>query len=129
MARIILEVPDELSEQLAQLGDRLPELLTLSLQQPTLSAHIYRYILNFLASNPTPEQITAFSPTAEMQARLRTLLERHKAGELTTQERLELDEYEQIEHLVIMLKTGSLKYSLFQLNNSDRLAERQRLTE
>lgn len=110
MARIILEVPDELSQQLAQLGDRLPELLTLSLQQPPLSANIYRYILNFLASNPTPEQITAFSPTPEMQARLRTLLERSKAGELTTQERLELDEYEQIEHLVIMLKAGSLKY-------------------
>ena len=110
MARIILEVPDELSQQLAQLGDRLPELLTLSLQQPPLSAQIYRYILNFLASNPTPEQITAFSPTPEMQSRLRVLLERSKAGELTTQERLELDEYEQIEHLVIMLKAGSLKY-------------------
>lgn len=111
MARIILEIPDELSEQLAQLGDRLPELLTLSLQQPPLSANIYRYILNFLASNPTPEQITAFSPTPEMQSRLRVLLERSKAGELTTQERLELDEYEQIEHLVIMLKAGSFSYT------------------
>lgn len=110
VAQIIIEVPDELSQQLAQLGDRLPELLTLSLQQPPLSAYIYRYILNFLASNPTPEQITAFSPTPEMQSRLRVLLERSKAGELTTQERLELDEYEQIEHLVIMLKAGSLKY-------------------
>ena len=110
MAQIILEVPDELSVALAQVGDRLPELLALSLQQPALQAHIYRYILSFLASNPTPEQIAAFSPTPEMQQRLRTLLERSQIGELTEKESLELDEYERIEHLVIMLKAGSLQY-------------------
>ena len=71
-------------------------------------AHIYRYILNFLASNPTPQQIAAFGPTPEMQERLRTLLLRERSGELTTIERVELDEYEQIEHLVIMLKAGNL---------------------
>ncbi|MGA9381910.1 MAG: hypothetical protein WBV73_24380 [Phormidium sp.] len=110
MARITLEVPSELSDQLELLGDRLPELLALSLQQPALPAHIYRYILNFLASNPTPEQIAAFGPTPEMQERLRTLLTRLRADELTEAERMELDEYERIEHLVIMLKTGSLPY-------------------
>lgn len=73
MPRIILEVPEELSEQLAQIGDRLPELLALSLQQPALPAHIYRYILNFLASNPTPQQIADFRPTSEMHERLHNL--------------------------------------------------------
>ena len=106
--KITLEVPEELSNQLASVGDRLPELLALSLQQPPLPAHIYRYILNFLTSNPTPQQIATFSPTPEMQSRLRTLLERSKVEELTEQERLELDEYERIEHLVIMLKAGKL---------------------
>lgn len=70
MPLIALEVPEELSEQLKQIGDRLPELLALSLQQPALPAHIYRYILNFLASSPTPQQIAAFGPTPEMQERL-----------------------------------------------------------
>lgn len=46
MPKITLEVPEELSQQLASVGDRLPELLALSLQQPPLPAHIYRYILN-----------------------------------------------------------------------------------
>ena len=110
MLQITIEIPEELSEQLAQIGDRLPELLVLSLQQPALPAHIYRYILNFLASKPTPEQIAAFRPTPEMQERLRTLLARSKAGALTPAEQQELDEYEQIEHLVIMLKAGSLPY-------------------
>ncbi len=44
MPLIALEVPEELSEQLKQIGDRLPELLALSLQQPALPAHIYRYM-------------------------------------------------------------------------------------
>jgi len=73
--KITIEIPEEFSQQLAQVGDRLPELLALSLQQPPLPAHIYRYILNFLASNPTPEEIAAFNPTLEMQQRLRTQTE------------------------------------------------------
>ncbi len=110
MPRIILEVPSELSEQLAQVGSRLPELLAQCLKQPPLPAHTYCYILNFLASNPTPEEIAAFAPTLEMQERLRILLTRSHAGELTPVERMELDEYERIEHVVIMLKAGSLPY-------------------
>jgi hypothetical protein len=110
VVKITLEVPDELSEQLKQLGDRLPELLALSLQQPPLPARIYRYILDFLTSNPTPEQILEFRPTPEMQQRLQTLLKRSQAGELTQQEQAELDEYERIEHLMVMLKTGSLDH-------------------
>ncbi len=109
MPKITFEVSEELSQQLAQVGKRLPELLALSLQQPPLPAHIYRYILNFIASNPTPEEIAAFRPTSEMQDRLRVLIERAKASELTEQERIELDEYERIEHLVIMLKAGNLR--------------------
>jgi len=110
MPRIILEVSEELSQQLAQVGDRLPELLALSLQQPAVPAQVYRYILDFLASNPTPEQITEFKPTPEMQERLRTLLTRSKADELTPTELKELDEYERIEHLVVMIKAGNLSY-------------------
>ena len=109
MPKITLEVPEELSQQLAQVGDRLPELLALSLQQPPLPAHIYRYILNFIASNPTPEQIAAFSPTPEMQQRLRTLIERSLSSKITDSERIEIDEYEKIEHLIIMLKAGNIK--------------------
>ncbi|MBG1265604.1 hypothetical protein [Nostoc sp. WHI] len=103
MPRIILEVSEELSQQLAQVGD-------LSLQQPDVPAQVYRYILDFLASNPTPEQITEFKPTPEMQERLHTLLTRSKADELTPTELKELDEYERIEHLVVMIKADNLSY-------------------
>jgi hypothetical protein len=110
MVKITLEVPEELSEKLLQMGDRLPELLALSLQQPPLHARIYHYIIDFLASKPTAEQIIAFRPTAEMQERFKMLLTRSKIGEITPTEQQELNEYERIEHLIIMLKTGSFSY-------------------
>jgi hypothetical protein len=110
MPTITLEVPDDLADQLGHVRDRLPEFLALSLHQPALPAHIYRYILDFLASNPTPEQIAAFSPTPEMQERLQTLLERSRSDEFSETERAELDEFERIEHLVVLIKSGNVPY-------------------
>lgn len=110
MPKITLDLPEDLAQQLTRMGDRLPELLRLSLQQPILPAHIYRYILGFLASKPTPEEIIAFRPTPEMKERLQTLLQKNQAGELTPTEASELQEYERIEHIIIMLKTGNLRY-------------------
>jgi hypothetical protein len=110
MATLTIEVPDELSELVAQAGDRLPELLARSLQEPTLPAHVYRYVLDFLASRPTPEQVAAFGPTSEMADRLRVLLERESSGEIAPAERAELDEYEKLEHLMVMIKSGALQH-------------------
>lgn len=109
MTTITIEVPDDLSELVRQAGDRLPELLAQSLRQPVLPAHIYRHILDLLASNPSPEQIAAFRPTSEMTARLGTLVARESDGDLTPVERAELDEYERLEHLMIMIKAGNLR--------------------
>jgi hypothetical protein len=77
--------------------------------QSSLPAHVYRYILDFIASNPTSQQIADFRPTPDMQERLRTLLDRSKSGNLTPSEHAELNEYERIEHIVILLKAGNLK--------------------
>jgi hypothetical protein len=118
MAKITLDIPDHLAEQLAQLGEnpsdwlrrRLPGLLEGNPQQSVLPAHVYRYILDFIAGNPTPQQIAEFRPTPEMQDRLRSLLSRNKAGDLASGEAAELNEYERIEHIMIMLKAGNLKF-------------------
>jgi hypothetical protein len=68
MPQITLEISEELSAQLIQVGvDRVPELLERSLRQSNVAAQVYRHILDFLASNPTPAEIAAFRPTTEMQ--------------------------------------------------------------
>lgn len=110
VASITIQIPDELFEQIAPLEAQLPELLRRCVQESPLPAQVYRYILNFLTSQPTPEQIAAFRPTEEMQDRLRSLLARNQEGVLTPAERQELDEYERIEHLMVMLKLGNLPY-------------------
>lgn len=110
MATLTIEVPDELSELIAQAGDRLPELLAQSLKEPTLPAHVYRYVLDFLASRPTSEQVVSFGPTPEMVDRLRTLLGRESEGVITPAEKAELNEYERLEHLMVMIKSGNLHH-------------------
>lgn len=110
MAAVTIEVPDELSELVAQAGDRLPELLAQTLKEPTLPAHVYRYVLDFLASRPTPDQVAVFGPTSEMVDRLQALLGRESSSEMTLTEKAELDEYERLEHLMVMIKSGNFQH-------------------
>lgn len=110
MAGVTIEVPDELSELVVQAGGRLPELLARSLREPVLPAHVYRYVPDFLASRPTPEQLAAFGPSPEMADRLRALLEREGKGEIMPAERAEPGEYERLEHLMVMIRSGNLRH-------------------
>jgi len=70
MASLTIEISDDLMERLAPMRDQLPELLRQCLQPSVISAQVYRYVLDFLASQPTPEQVATFRPAPEMQARL-----------------------------------------------------------
>jgi hypothetical protein len=84
--------------------------LAQSLKEPTLPAHVYRYVLDFLASRPTPDQVSAFGSTTEMIDRLRMLLERESIVEITPTERAEFDEYERLEHLMSIIKSGNHRH-------------------
>jgi hypothetical protein len=110
MATLTVEIPDDLMERLAPIQDQLPHLLSQCLQPSLLTTQVYRHILDFLTSQPTPEQIATFRPTPAMQKRLSYLLTRSQEENLTPEETQELAEYEQIEHLIIMLKSGNLPY-------------------
>jgi hypothetical protein len=110
MPTITVEIPDELAEQVEMEGDRLPELVANSLRQPPLSAEAYRHVLKFIASSPTPKQIIDFRPPPEMVERWRELVQRNRQNLLTPAEKKELDDYEMIEHIVVMLKAGALSH-------------------
>ena len=110
MPTITLEVPEELAIPLNNAGDRLPELLGRALQATAIPAQVYRYVLNFLASRPTPEQIAAFQPMSEMTTRLRELVQKERTGIINPSEKEELDEYDKIEYVVRMMKIGALPY-------------------
>jgi hypothetical protein len=65
---------------------------------------VYDEVYKFLVSSPTPEQIIAFRPSDATQERVRQLLDANKSGNLTIDQQSELDEFENVNHFVSMLK-------------------------
>ncbi|QDT47807.1 hypothetical protein [Symmachiella dynata] len=61
-------------------------------------------IADLLASNPTQDQLLAFRPSASVQERARELLIRLNAGTISTDEQRELDQFEQAEMLMRLVK-------------------------
>ena len=111
MVEITIKVPDALAERLSSVHDRLPEVLALGLNELSpIPNQVYRHILEFLISRPSPEAVLNFGPAPDMQARVNELLERDRAGQLTPAESAELDEYVRIDHLITMLKAETLPY-------------------
>jgi hypothetical protein len=64
----------------------------------------YAEVLDFLLTRPTPHDILAFKVSDAAPARLRLLLDRNREEALSATEKAELDLYEQLEHLMILLK-------------------------
>lgn len=110
MAIITIEVPDEIAEQFGSQTHLLVDSLLRSLHQPSLPLDVYRHILKFIASDPTPEQFATFGPTPEMIERCRTLVAKERVNEITLAEKAELDEYDRIEHLMVVIKTQNLPF-------------------
>lgn len=61
-------------------------------------------IANFLACGPSREELLSFRPSAQTQARAEELLEKLKDGRLSTEERGELDRFDQAERLMRLVK-------------------------
>ena len=115
MTTITLEVPDELAARLAPVRDRLPTLLSLALDLLPVNAPLavspqeaaypaFNEMIDFLASGPALEQIVAFKVSPAAQARLEELLDKNAEDGLTEQETAELAVFEQINHILILLK-------------------------
>lgn len=111
MIELTIQVPDNLADELTSVEDRLPEILAYGLNQLTpIPNHVYREVLNFLISQPAPEELMKFAPAEKIQSHVSELLEKNRAGTLTSAEEIEMDEYLRINHLVTMLKTRTLAY-------------------
>jgi hypothetical protein len=118
MATITLQIPDELAQRLEPLQNRLPELLWQILEltknpttiEPEINTHsgdipaVYQEVLDFLIKSPIPQDIVNFKVSQQVQTRLQTLLDKNRDSTLNPMEMAELDVYEQLEHLMILLK-------------------------
>jgi hypothetical protein len=112
MTTIMLEVPDELTNQidLARLPELLREFVTrkaLSKNSPaatTTELPLYREITDFLTCRPTREQLIAFKISPTAQARLEDLLAHNQDAPLAPAERADLDTYLQLSEWLSTLK-------------------------
>lgn len=110
MVQITIEVSDSLAKRLTSVKDRIPEMLAREIEQPLpLLNEVYRHVLEFLASTPSPHAVIDFKPTPAMQERISELLEKNGEGQLTPVESAELDEYACINRLLSMLKARAFK--------------------
>lgn len=115
MTTITLEVPDELALKIAALRERMPELLTKWLRAESVASKpvtngvscvtpLYREIVDFLATEHTPEQLKAFKISPTAHERLADLLDKNREEGLAAEETAELDAYLQARDLLILLK-------------------------
>ena len=113
MREITIRVPDDLGQRLQQFEHRLPEVLERGLHEVMAengnALADENAILEVLASQPSPEQVLALRPSAELQERVDMLLERSNLGELSAQEDAELERYLLVEHLVRLAKAHAYK--------------------
>jgi hypothetical protein len=105
MVEIKMRVTDSLAQRLQPMYPWLPAVLELSLVgYKTPAVQTASEIINFLSAGPSPADIVTYQVSDRAQERLRRLLVLNEAGLLSAEEQAELDEIEQIEHIMILLK-------------------------
>jgi hypothetical protein len=61
-------------------------------------------VTDFLSSAPTLNEIAAYRLPEELQERAHELLEKNRIGSLSDEERAEMEEFRQIDHLLTLVK-------------------------
>lgn len=70
---------------------------------------IYEEFVEFITSSPTLEEVASFHLSETADARIEELLDRSRDGTLAPDERLELDDYVRLEHLMRKAKIRAIE--------------------
>ena len=105
MVQMTMQVSNNLAKRLKPIRYWLPTILEIGLVGfKTLATETATEIIRFLSANPSSQEVVDYHVSKRAQERLRRLLALNEAGILGEMEQLELDELQQIEHIIIMLK-------------------------
>lgn len=105
MVQMTMQVPNELAERIEPVSAWLPTIIELSLIGfKTTATATASELITFLLQNPAPQEVFEYHVSEEAQIHLRRLLALNEAGILSEAEQQELDELQQLEHVMIMLK-------------------------
>jgi hypothetical protein len=61
-------------------------------------------VIDFIASGPSTSAVASFHLSEAMSARAESLVQREKSGELTSEEKSELDHFVELEHIMRLAK-------------------------
>lgn len=75
------------------------------------AAKSYEEIIDFIAAGTTPETVVAFHPSDSVQQRVAELVERSKDGSISAEDQSELEDYLQLEHIMIMAKARARRHT------------------
>jgi hypothetical protein len=64
----------------------------------------YEEVIDFIASGTTPGNVVSFQPSEEVKGRVKHLIEQEKSASLSPEEKSELDNYLQLEHIMRLAK-------------------------
>jgi hypothetical protein len=110
MIDMTVQVPDALASRIQSFGEWFPTILELSLLDfETKARESVSDVIKFLGKNPSPQEVLQYQASEKSQRRLGRLLALNKDGLLSLAENLELNELEQLEHILIMLKAKVAK--------------------
>ena len=70
----------------------------------------YDEIIDLFARGASPAEVLAFRPSEEVQERVRFLLERNAADELTEEEAAELERFGELEDFMQLVKIRAQEY-------------------
>ena len=105
MVQMTMQVSEELATRLRPIGRWLPTVLELILVGfKTLATATATEVIEFLSTEPTPQDVLNYHVSDRAQAQLQRLLALNAVGMLGEAEQQELDELQRIEHIMIMLK-------------------------
>lgn len=68
------------------------------------SVKAYEEVVDFIATGTSPSSVVRFEPSPEVRARVADLIRREKAAGLSSAEKVELDHYMQLEHIMRLAK-------------------------
>ena len=105
MTKVTVELTDEVATRIAPMRNWLSTVLELSLigfKTPAVATATE--IIEFLASDPSPQEVIHYHVSARAQEHLQRLLALNTAGLLSPDAERELNELEKVEHIFVMLK-------------------------
>ena len=92
MVQMTMQVPNDLAKRIKPIRYWLPTILELSLVGfKTLATETATEIIQFLSTNPSPQEVHGYPVSNRAQARLRRLLALNEAGMLGEMDKLVLD--------------------------------------